>query len=111
MTETARSRTTRSLRADSGGNVPAALRYPTTNSAAGFVRTEDAAAAAVVEERRHGFLEHALFVSDDDIRRVQIDELLEPVFPVDDTPIEIVQVRCREAARRPMERAGADRAE
>ena len=34
------------------------------------------AAAAVVDERVHGLLEHALFVSDDDVRRAQLKEPL-----------------------------------
>jgi len=37
---------------------------------------DDAAAAAVVEERVHRFLEHPLLVTDDDLRRLQIHQTL-----------------------------------
>ncbi len=60
--------------------------------------TQHTAAAAVVEQRVHGFLQHALFVADDDVRRLQLHQLLQPVVAVDDAAIEIVQVRGREAA-------------
>src|SRR5208282_3991347 len=59
---------------------------------------QNAAAAAVVEERVNGFLEHALFVADDNVRRAKLHELLQAVVAVDDAAIEIVQVRSREAA-------------
>ena len=59
---------------------------------------QHAAAAAVVEQRVHGFLEHALFVADDDVGRLQLHQLLQPVVAVDDAAIEVVQVRGREAA-------------
>ena len=57
-----------------------------------------AAAAAVVEERVHGFLEHALFVAHDDVGRVQLDELLQAVVAVDDAAVEVVQIGGGEAA-------------
>ena len=59
---------------------------------------QHAAAAAVVEEGVDRLLEHALLVADDDLGRAQLEELLEPVVPVDDAAIEIVQVGGREAA-------------
>ena len=59
---------------------------------------EDAAAAAVVEERVDGFLEHALLVADDDLGRAQLEELLQPVVAVDDAAVEVVQVGGREPA-------------
>src|SRR5208282_81543 len=59
---------------------------------------QNAAAAAVVEERVNGFLEHALFVADDNVGRAKLHELLQAVVAVDDAAIEIVQVRSREAA-------------
>ncbi len=37
---------------------------------------DDAAAAAVVEQRIDRFLQHALFVADDDVRRAQFDQPL-----------------------------------
>ncbi len=59
---------------------------------------QHAAAAAVVEQRVDGFLEHALLVADDDVGRLQLHQLLQPVVAVDDAAIEVVQVRGREPA-------------
>ena len=59
---------------------------------------QDAAAAAVVEQRVHGFLQHALFVAHDHVGRVQLDELLQPVVAVDDAAVEIVEVGGGEAS-------------
>src|SRR5207237_1398735 len=59
---------------------------------------QHAAAAAVVEEGVDRFLKHALFVADDDVRRAQLEELLEAVVAIDDAAIEVVQVRRRETA-------------
>src|SRR5690606_26184612 len=54
-----------------------------------LVRTGDGAAtAAVVEERVDSFLQHALFVADDDVRRAELDQALQPVVAVDDAAIE-----------------------
>src|SRR5262245_6544932 len=49
-------------------------------------------ATPVVEQRVHGFLQHALLVAENDLRRAMQDELLQTVVAVDDTPIQIVQV-------------------
>ena len=59
---------------------------------------QHAAAAAVVEQRVDGFLQHALFVAHDHVGRVQLDQLLQPVVAVDDAAIEIVQIGGGEAA-------------
>src|SRR5579883_1123488 len=59
---------------------------------------QDAAAAPVIEERVHGFLQHALFVADDDVRRVKLHELLQAVVAVDDAAVEVVQIGRGEAA-------------
>ena len=56
------------------------------------------AAAAVVDQRVTGFLEHPLLVADDDLRGAQLEQSLEPVVAVDDAPVEVVQVGGREAA-------------
>ena len=55
-------------------------------------------AAVVVEEGVDGLLEHPLLVADDDLGRVQVDELLEPVVAVDDPAVEVVQVAGGEVA-------------
>ena len=56
------------------------------------------AAAAVVEQRVHGLLQHPLLVVDDDLRRAQVEQPLEPVVPVDHAAVQVVQVGGREAA-------------
>ena len=50
------------------------------------------AAAAVVDQRVNGFLQHALFVTDDDVRRAQLQQSLQTVVAVDDPAVQIVQV-------------------
>ena len=67
---------------------------------------DGAAMTAVVEQRVHGFLQHALFVADDDFGRLELEQRLEPVVPVDDAAIQIVQVgRGKPAAFERHERA------
>ena len=53
----------------------------------------DPAALAVVEQRVHRFLEHPLFVADDQLGGAQLDELFQPVVAVDDPAVEVVEVR------------------
>ena len=59
---------------------------------------QDAAAPTVVEQRVHRLLQHPLLVADDDVGRLQLDELLQPVVAVDDAAIQVVQVRGGEPA-------------
>jgi hypothetical protein len=59
---------------------------------------DDAAAAAVVEQRVDGLLQHALLVADDDVRRAQLDQPLQAVVAVDDAAVEVVEVGRGEAA-------------
>ncbi len=64
-----------------------------------LVRARDGpAAAAVVEQRVHALLQHALLVAHDDVGRAQLDQPLQPVVPVDHAAIQVVQVRRREPA-------------
>ena len=56
------------------------------------------AAAAVVDQRVDRFLQHALFVLDDDLGRVQLEQPLEAVVAVDDAAVEIVEIGRGEAA-------------
>jgi hypothetical protein len=56
------------------------------------------AAAAVVEQRVDGLLQHALLVVDDDLGRTEVEQPLEPVVPVDHAAVEVVEVGGREAA-------------
>ena len=57
-----------------------------------------AAAAAVVEQRVDGLLQHALLVVDDDLGRAEVEQPLQAVVAVDHAPVEVVQVARREAA-------------
>ena len=59
---------------------------------------DGAAMAAVVEQRIDRFLQHALFVADDDVRRLELEQVLQPVVAVDDAAIKIVQIGGREPA-------------
>ena len=59
---------------------------------------DDAASPAVVEQRVDGFLQHPLFVANDDVRRAQLHQPLQAIVAVDDAAIKIVQVRRRKAA-------------
>ena len=56
------------------------------------------AASAVVDERVYCFLEHTLFVADDDVRRVKLHQSLKSVVTVDNTSVEVVEVGSRESA-------------
>ena len=56
------------------------------------------AAATVVQKAVHRFLQHTLFVADDDVRCLQFEKTLQAVVAVDDAAIEIVQVGRRKAA-------------
>ncbi|CAK0601279.1 Uncharacterised protein [Burkholderia pseudomallei] len=56
------------------------------------------AAAAVVEQRVDGFLQHALLVAHDDLRRLQLEQTLQTVVPVDHAAVQVVQIRRRETA-------------
>ena len=49
-----------------------------------------ARAAAVVEQRVHGLLQHALLVAHNDVGGAQLDQALQPVIAVDDATIEVV---------------------
>src|SRR6185437_2579482 len=56
------------------------------------------AAASVVEQRIHRFLQHALFIAHNDIGSVQLHQLFQPVVAVDYAAIEIVEVGSGETA-------------
>ncbi len=50
-------------------------------------------ATTIIEQRINGFLQHALFVSDDDIRRSQIEQALQSIVTVDHATVQVIQVR------------------
>ncbi len=55
-------------------------------------------AAVVVEQGVDRLLQHAFFVADNHFRRIEVDQLLQPVVPVDDPPVQVVQVAGGEIA-------------
>src|SRR5713226_8523906 len=57
-----------------------------------------APAPPVVDEGIAGFLQHALFVAYDDLRRAEFEQPLEAVVAVDDAAVEVVQVGRGEAS-------------
>ena len=57
-----------------------------------------APAATVIEQRIHGFLQHALLIAHDNVRRVEVQKPLEAVVAIDHAAIQIVQIRGRKAA-------------
>jgi hypothetical protein len=59
---------------------------------------DDAATAAVVEQRVDRLLQHPLLVADDDVGRAQLDQPLQAIVAVDDAAIEIVEVGRGETA-------------
>src|SRR5947209_15761819 len=62
-----------------------------------IVRTaKHATSASVVEQSIDSFLQHALFVADNDLGRPELDELFETVVTVDNATIKIVKIRRRE---------------
>src|SRR5439155_665521 len=56
-----------------------------------------AASPTVVEQRIDRFLEHALFVVDDDLGRTQVEQSLETVVAVDHAAIQVVEIGGRES--------------
>ena len=59
---------------------------------------DDAAAAAVVEQRVDRLLQHPLLVADDDVGSAQFHQPLQAIVAVDDATVEIVEVGRGEAA-------------
>ena len=61
-----------------------------------IIRADRVDAARVVEQGIDCFLEHALFVPENNFRGLDLDQAFQAVIADDDTPVEIVQIRCRE---------------
>ncbi len=53
---------------------------------------------SVVEECVDSFLEHALFVVDNDVGRAEVEQSLQTVVAVDDATVQVVEVRRRETS-------------
>ena len=72
----------RACRAGSGGTALLALQHVGQRLQRTVARPGDGlAAAAVVEQRVDGLLEHPLLVVDDDLGRLEVEEPLQPVVP------------------------------
>ena len=56
-------------------------------------------APIVVKQSIHRLLQHSLLITNDDLRRIQVDQLPQTVVPVDDATIEVIQVTGREVTR------------
>src|SRR4029078_11553613 len=48
--------------------------------------------AAVVEQGVHRLLQHSLLIPENDFRRLVLNQLGEPVIPIDDPAIQVIQV-------------------
>ncbi len=59
---------------------------------------DGSAASAVINQRVYRFLQHSLFVADNDVRRAQLQQSVQTVVPVNDSPVQVVEVGGREAA-------------
>ena len=59
---------------------------------------DGAAAAAIVDERVHRLLQHALLVAHDDVGRTEVKQAAQAVVAVDDAAIEVVEIRGRKAS-------------
>ena len=57
-----------------------------------------AAAAPIIEQSVHGLLQHALFITHNDVRRMQLHQSFQAVITVDHAPVKVVEVGSREAA-------------
>ena len=55
-------------------------------------------ATTVVNQRIDGFLEHTLFIPDDDFRRAELQKTFQTIVSIDDATIEIIQIARRKAA-------------
>ena len=52
------------------------------------------AAAAVVDQGIHRLLQHSLLVAHDDVRRAKLEKSLQTVVTVDNSAVQIIQIRC-----------------
>lgn len=62
------------------------------------MKGDGSAASAVIDESVDGFLEHALFITDDDVRSFENEKAIEAIIAVDDAAIEVVKVGSSESA-------------
>jgi len=84
----------RRFRGGSGGSGPACLSRCRRAISAAIVwrRAKTRPAAAVIEQRVDASCNIALFIAHDDVGRVQLDQLLQPVIAVDHAAIKVVEI-------------------
>ena len=64
-----------------------------------LVRTGNrTATTAIIEKRIDRFLQHALLITHDNIRRIKIEQSLESIVTVDYSTIQVVEIRCGKTA-------------
>ena len=56
------------------------------------------APASIINQSIHCFLEHTFLIPDNDIRCAQFQKTFQTIVPVDNSPVQIVQVRCGKTA-------------
>src|SRR5699024_2926535 len=56
------------------------------------------AAASVVDQGVNSLLEHTLLVAHDNIRRAQLQQSSQTVISVNNSSVQVIQVRCRETS-------------
>ena len=52
----------------------------------------------IVKKNVHGFLQHSLFISNNNIRCVQFKEPFQPIIPINDAAVKIIQIRSGKTA-------------
>jgi hypothetical protein len=55
-------------------------------------------ASTVVDQGIDGFLQHSLFVADNNVRSPKLQKFIQTIVPVDHATIQIVQIRCRKTS-------------
>ena len=48
----------------------------------------------IIKQSVHSLLKHALLVTDNHIRSLQLEKVLQAVVPVNDTTVKVIEVRC-----------------
>src|SRR6266704_933473 len=75
---------------------PLALEHVTERLERPIASAGDSATVpAIVEQSVHRFLQHSLFVANDDVRRLEQKQILKPVVTINNPTVKIVQVRGR----------------
>ena len=54
--------------------------------------SNDTTATAIIKQRINGFLQHPLFIANNDVRRAQLHQPLQAIVTVDNTAVKIVEI-------------------